>query len=208
MEHSGDSGRESPADADRRALLEIALRSIGNGLDGGPPLVPEADALGERLRRRQGAFVTLHRQDELRGCVGSMEGEEVLGATVARVAWEAAFADSRFLPLRPDELDSLRIEISVLSPLEEVAAGSLEELGALLRPRVDGLLIETLGHHATFLPAVWDNVSGRDEFLALLWRKAGLPPGRWPVTAYRYTAEEFEATVPELTDGPGLEAPS
>jgi AmmeMemoRadiSam system protein A len=208
MEHSGGRAHEDSADTERRALLEIALRSIRNGLDGGQPLVPEPDALGGWLGRSQGAFVTLHRQDELRGCVGSMEGEEGLGATVARVAWEAAFGDSRFLPLRSDELDSLRIEISVLSPLEEVAAGSLEELGALLRPRVDGLLIETRGHHATFLPAVWENVSGRDEFLTLLWLKAGLSPGWWPVTAYRYTAEEFEATVPELTGGSGLEAPS
>ena len=67
----------------------------------------------------------------------------------------------------------------------------VDELVAAIRPGVDGVVIEADRHHATFLPAVWDDLPHPQEFVDALWRKAGMTPGTWPdhAVASRYTAQ-------------------
>ena len=144
-----------------------------------------ADPLFDQPR---GVFVTLHSKDRLRGCIGYIEAIEPLSKAVVRMAGQAAFADPRFPPLRFDELESLEIEISVLSPLTPIAAGDV-------LPGVHGVVIEASGQRGVFLPQVateqgWD----RETLLDELCQKAGLKPGLWQhpnTTLFAFTAEVF-----------------
>ncbi len=105
-------------------LIDLADGVIVEGLDGRRAPVPDLSALHPDLHQRLGAFVTLTVRGELNGCIGSIEGEEPLGAAVARHAWSAAFADPRLPPLRRSDYPQLEIEVSVLSPLSPLPADS------------------------------------------------------------------------------------
>jgi hypothetical protein len=85
------------------------------------------------------------------------------------------------------------VQISVLSPPEPLAFASEAELLALLRPGVDGLILDDRGRRGTFLPSVWAQLPEAREFLAHLKRKAGLPADHWSatLTVARYTTESF-----------------
>jgi hypothetical protein len=181
-----DTGAES-------RLLAIARRSIESGV--GANGVPRIDlaACEDSLKQKAAAFVTLTLNDALRGCVGSLEAREALARAVAEAAFNAAFRDRRFAPLGADEFDRVRIEVSVLSPMQPIQAGSRQVLLGELRPGVDGLLIEDRGHRATFLPKVWESIASADEFLDHLFIKAGLGAGHWSrhLRVHRYETHSF-----------------
>jgi AmmeMemoRadiSam system protein A len=178
--------------SDREALLELARTAIRDGLaDPVPPALPEA---AQGLLAEPGAsFVTLTRHGQLRGCRGVLDAIQPLAADVAANAFFSAFDDPRFQPLTAEELDDLEIEISVLSPLEPLPPMSEEELITMLRPGVDGLVLEDDGRRGTFLPKVWDMLPDPAEFIRELKRKAGLPPDYWARTmrCHRYATENF-----------------
>jgi AmmeMemoRadiSam system protein A len=178
---------------ERAALLALARASIEHGLEAGEPLVVDALELPPALRVRRAVFVTLHAHGALRGCLGELAPSRALGSSVAWHAWAAAFRDPRFPALSSDELDALEIHVSVLGPLEPIAAATAPELLAALRPGLDGLVVEDGPFRATFLPAVWESLPEPHDFLDALVRKAGLPPGHWSATtrAYRYHVEAF-----------------
>src|SRR5438105_11556890 len=108
--------------AEGEALLDVAARSIRNGLAGEPPLLPNIAELPQRLRQHQGAFVTLLVDGELNGCIGTLYADQPLAVAVGRRAWDAAFADPRLAALQPSDYPYLEIEISALSDLEPVPA--------------------------------------------------------------------------------------
>jgi AmmeMemoRadiSam system protein A len=181
-----------PAEAD--LLLDIAETAVIDGLRGRMPTAPAASALPPSLRDPVGVFVTLKVDGALNGCIGAIEGTEPLGHGAARNAWSAAFDDPRLPPLRPSDYPRLTIEISVLSPLEPIAARTRADLLTQLRPGVDGLLISTGRRQCVFLPTVWEHLPDPGAFLDHLQLKAGLPPGVWPprMRAFRFTAERHE----------------
>ena len=164
---------------ERERLLEIARRSIRHGLDNGAAASIDLREFGARLMRDAAVFVTLLRAGQLRGCVGSLEARAPLAQAVAISAFNAAFRDQRFPVLQADEFDALAIEISVLSPMEPIAAASRDELLAMLEPGIDGLLLEDRGRRATFLPKVWEKMASPHEFVEHLLLKAGLPRDHW-----------------------------
>ena len=180
-------------ESEQGQLLGIARRSIESGLAGGSSLQPGNENLAGSLSIRLGAFVTLTRYEVLRGCVGSLESTDPLAHAVANSAFQAAFSDSRFAPLEAAEIKDTRIEISVLSELEPLAAVSRADLLDRLRPGEDGLLLQDRGHRATFLPGVWDKISDPEEFLGHLLVKAGLPGNYWSesISFKRYRALSF-----------------
>ena len=98
-------------------LLTVAKRSIEHGIRTGEPLPIELADFDSDLRVKRATFVTLHRQQRLRGCVGCLEARDPLVVDVARSAFAAAFRDSRFPALEAHELSDLEIRISILSPL-------------------------------------------------------------------------------------------
>jgi len=180
-------------ESEQEQLLGIARRSIESGLAGGSSLQPGNENLAGSLSIRLGAFVTLTRYEVLRGCIGSLESTDPLAQAVANSAFKAAFSDSRFAPLEAAEIEDTRIEISVLSELETLAAVSRADLLDRLRPGEDGLLLQDRGHRATFLPRVWDKISDPEEFLGQLLVKAELPGDYWSesISFKRYRAFSF-----------------
>jgi AmmeMemoRadiSam system protein A len=131
-------------------------------------------AAGEALPRR-GAFVTLKTRAEgrLRGCIGHLEADRPLEQAVQEMAIAAATEDPRFPAVTPEELDTLGLEISVLSPLERVRPEDVE-VGR------HGLLVQFRGRRGLLLPQVavaqrWD----RETFLDHTCRKAGVPAESW-----------------------------
>jgi len=182
--------------AARSRLLGIARESIARGVASRRPLTISSDDLPGVLAERRASFVTLRQGELLRGCVGSLEANQPLGAAVAEAAFSAAFRDSRFPPLREEELRLITIDISVLSALEPVSASDERALLDQLQAGVHGLLLEEGWRRATFLPKVWDQLTDPVEFLRALKQKAGLPPDYWsPSLKFRrYTTLSFSET--------------
>ncbi|MDH3761122.1 MAG: AmmeMemoRadiSam system protein A [Gammaproteobacteria bacterium] len=181
------------SDTEQARLLGIARQSIAEGLASGRALQVDLEQMQENLRGRAAVFITLTRSGELRGCVGSLQAVEPLAQAVATSAFNAAFRDRRFGQLRDDELDAIRIEISVLSEMEPIDADSRRILLDSLQPGVDGLLLEDGGYRSTFLPKVWEKIGSAEEFLQQLLLKAGLGAGHWSNTlrCHRYYTFSF-----------------
>jgi AmmeMemoRadiSam system protein A len=154
-----------------RALLTVARDALDRALTGRG----DAAARHALLQTPGATFVTLTQLGELRGCVGSLEARRLLQQDVENNACAAAFQDSRFAPLRADELSFTRIEVSLLSTLSPVTFTSEDDLLQRLRPGVDGVVLEWRGRRATFLPQVWDNLNDPRDFIAALKQKAGVP---------------------------------
>ena len=177
----------------RRTLLELARRSIANGLREGRALAAHAGDFGDTLQAKRAAFVTLKEGERLRGCIGHLQAVQPLVQDVAENAFAAAFRDPRFPPLQPDEFDGVRIEISVLSPPEPMRFTSEQDLLAQIRPGRDGLILEDGAARGTFLPSVWESLPDPGDFLRHLKLKAGLPPDHWSpqLRMSRYRTESF-----------------
>lgn len=185
-----DSPNElSPADL--ATLVEVAERSITLAVRDRVTWWPEPTDYAPILREPRAAFVTLKRDDRLRGCIGTMVGGRPLVECVADRARAAAFDDPRFASVRPDELADLDIDVSVLSPMEPFVVDGYDSLVHTLHPGRDGLLVEAGPYRATFLPSVWDELPQPADFVAALWRKAGMPPGHWPhgIKTYLYITQ-------------------
>lgn len=147
----------------------------------------------EPLTRERASFVTLNRQGQLRGCIGSLTAYQPLVSDVTHNARAAAFKDPRFRPLTLDEYHDVEIHISVLSAPEPMDVDSREDLLRTIRAGIDGLVIEEGSRRATYLPSVWEQLPDPETFVTELRRKAGLSPDGWsPSTrVFRYTTEEF-----------------
>jgi len=158
--------------SDKKALLAFARETLSRIFL--TDTVPLARGLNAALQQSRGVFVTLKKKGALRGCVGRIIGDEPLGKIVGTMTVQAAFHDSRFNPLIADELNDIDIEISVLTPMKQVADAADIVVGR------DGVLLSKEGHHAVFLPQVateqgWD----REKLLDHLCMKAGLSAGSW-----------------------------
>jgi AmmeMemoRadiSam system protein A len=160
-------------------LLRLARGSIQHGLLHREPLPVQTDALPPSLAESRATFTTLRLEGKLRGCCGALEASRPLAADVAHSAFQAAFRDPRFGPVGRDELDAIRLEVAVLSPLEPVVVADEADLVDQLQPGVDGLVILAGGRRATFLPKVWESLPEPRKFLAALKVKCGLLDDDW-----------------------------
>jgi AmmeMemoRadiSam system protein A len=162
---------------ERKALLSDARETIAAALENrrpeyrrGPELQRAVGAGNSALLRPCGAFVTLHKSGNLRGCIGRMASPDPLEKTVRTMAREAAFGDPRFPPLTGDEWPACDIEISVLSPMEVCADPRQVEVG------VHGLYLTLRGRSGVLLPQVpVEQGWSLDEYLDYICVKAGLP---------------------------------
>jgi len=173
---------------DRQLLLRIARDAIAAHVGVTPAPALHAPGTSAVLARLGGAFVSLHNQGDLRGCIGHIEATEPIGAVVPRCAVAACSSDPRFSHVTARELEQLDIEISLLGPLEPIAAPQAIEIGR------HGLVVEMGSRRGLLLPQVatewkWD----RETFLAHTCRKAGLPTDAWKKGAkiWRFEAEVF-----------------
>ncbi len=157
---------------EKKFLLQLARKTIKNFLD--ERTEKEETYFSENLKTESGAFVTLHKQGELRGCIGYVVGFKPLQDAIQDLAVSAAFNDPRFPPLSKDEFKQIELEISVLTPLERVRSIKEIQIGR------DGLMIKRPPFEGLLLPQVateynWDV----ETFLEHTCRKAGLPPDAW-----------------------------
>jgi AmmeMemoRadiSam system protein A len=176
-----------------RALLDHAAAAIRSGLRHTPIAPDDYPRRPSALDELGATFVTLERDDELLGCIGTIEAVRPLFEDVMQNAYKSAFADPRVPTVTAADFEVMTIKVSVLSPLESLGeVPSPAALAGAIEAGVDGVLVDDGRHRATFLPSVWPKVRGPDEFVDLLVRKAGLSPGRWsPGTrAWRYTTAE------------------
>lgn len=160
---------------EKRALLDIARRAIEQAVVE-RAREPKVDMrrLATRLMQPSAAFVTLTKDGELRGCIGTIEAEEPLALCVANNAVSAATGDPRFFPVGADELPRIHIEINVLSPPYRVRGMEEFVLGK------HGVILEKHDRRALFLPEVMvEQHWTPEETLAHLCLKAGLPRDAW-----------------------------
>jgi AmmeMemoRadiSam system protein A len=175
---------------ERRWLLHLAHQSIRAAVTGRTLHAP--DSANAHLREPRGAFTTLHKDGNLRGCIGYVVAMTPLEQTIQETARAAALEDPRFSPVTEAELDSLLLEISVLSPMFEIAPEDVV-VGR------HGLMVSYEGRRGLLLPQValewnWD----RETFLEQVCRKAGLIPDAWQrgVKLEAFTAEVFGEAEP------------
>lgn len=190
------------AETDRNILLDIAWESIREGLQHGTPLAVEAANFAAPLSEPGASFVTLHRGDELRGCIGSLQAFRPLVSDVAENAFAAAFRDPRFSPLRAQELADLTLDISVLSAPQSMRFSTEQDLLQQLQPHHDGLILQEGSRRGTFLPSVWESLPEPERFLQHLKIKAGLAPEHWSqdIQVWRYSTECFGGGGEPRTD--------
>jgi AmmeMemoRadiSam system protein A len=177
----------------RLELLALARASIEAALPRGELVPPPEELLNPELNRLGSSFVTLRVAEVLRGCCGSIEATRPLHVDVWNNAWASAFADPRFPALTADEWADTGIEISVLSEPEPCDVRSEQELLEVLRPGVDGVILQAGARRSTFLPAVWEQLPDARQFVRHLKLKAGWPADFWPpdMRVWRYTTESF-----------------
>ncbi len=172
---------------EKATLLKLARQTIEARCQGKPAPRPETGSA--RLRELRGAFVTLHKRGELRGCIGHVVGVRPLIDSVCEMAEAAAFHDPRFPSVRAEELRELQIEISALTPMERISDPKAVEIGR------HGLFLKRGGRSGLLLPQVateqgWDRI----QFLEGTCRKAGLERDAWkdPNTEiYVFSADIF-----------------
>ncbi|MBN1793855.1 MAG: AmmeMemoRadiSam system protein A [Candidatus Omnitrophica bacterium] len=156
----------------KRTLLTVARQAIGDSLKGKKPVRPVA--VDPVFLEKCGAFVTLEKEGELRGCIGHIAADRVLIDVIREMALQAAFHDPRFHPLQSEEVNSITIELSILSEFQRIQAPSEIHIG------LHGLYIRKGFFSGLLLPQVaarygWD----RDTFLRHICIKAGLPEDAW-----------------------------
>lgn len=179
--------------AERDTVLQVAANAIQTQQVTGRALQIDPAKHTPTLQRETATFVTLLRDGQLRGCCGSVLPVEPLVVNVARSATAAAFHDPRFEPLMPRELPQLELHVSLLSHSLPIHYQDESDLLSQLRPETDGLILHYRPLQGVFLPAVWEHVPGRREFLNQLKIKAGLPPIFWSseIRVQRFTVEEI-----------------
>ncbi|MDD4732365.1 MAG: AmmeMemoRadiSam system protein A [Desulfovibrio sp.] len=175
------------SDEEKQYLRDLVRRSIASGLSGEEAQPPEPPT--DKLRESLGAFVTLTRGGQLRGCIGNVQGSGEVWRTVWEMARAAAFSDPRFPPLKPEEFEDVEWEISIISPIEPCRDVNEIVVGK------HGLIVQRGGHSGLLLPQVpvewgWS----REQFLRQTCVKAGLAENSWNkagTNLYWFEAEVF-----------------
>ncbi|GAB6058827.1 AmmeMemoRadiSam system protein A [Desulfonatronum parangueonense] len=156
--------------AEKEYLLELARLSILQCFDAGV-ILPKN--VSDKLKEPYGAFVTLKKQGQLRGCIGHIVGDHPITETIVQMAQSAAFQDPRFPPLDQEEVAEIEVGISILSPLRPCTPDEIV-------PGRHGLLVRSGMHSGLLLPQVaveygWN----RETFLSQTCRKAGMAADCW-----------------------------
>ncbi len=174
-------------DHEKETLLAIARQAIVHGVRTGEEYVEPREE--KVLNQRNGCFVTIKQNGQLRGCIGNFQSELPLFKEVAQMAQASATKDPRFYPMKESDLDNFTLEISVLSPLQKIDDIAEIEVGK------HGIYIEKSFYRGVLLPQVatehgWD----RTTFLKQTCVKAGLPTDAWEADdaeIYVFSAQIF-----------------
>jgi uncharacterized protein len=172
---------------EKSALLDIARKAIEMYIQTGETYIEPREEMS--LNVRSGCFVTIKQNGRLRGCIGNFQSELPLFREVTEMAVASATKDPRFYPLKAEDLQSITLEISVLSPLHKIEGIEEIEVGS------HGIYLEKGYYRGVLLPQVaiehqWD----RETFLKQTCLKAGLPTDSWKAedaAIYVFSAQVF-----------------
>lgn len=182
MQHPTDT-RQALSPEQGAALVALARQTLSGHFDQtitpADRQHPETRLADQALQAHCGTFVTLKSNNQLRGCIGSLSATVPIVSGVRENALNAALHDPRFSPLKKRELESVHIEVSVLSDPVPMSYSDADELLAKLKPGLDGVIIRKGYASATFLPQVWEQLPDPEPFLSHLCMKAGLPADQW-----------------------------
>ena len=196
-----------------RFLLKLARNALeyyfkkGKRLGAEQVKLPSDKRVRDELTQKRATFVTLEKLSDsvgntkrysLRGCIGHLIAINPLYKDVLENTYAAAFEDPRFPPLQPDELNKIRLEISILTPQVKLPYESIDQLISFLEKYKPGVVLDLGGRQATFLPQVWKEIESPEGFLSHLCMKAGFPPDCWvqfEPTIYVYFAQEIKEKV-------------
>lgn len=176
----------------KKELLEYAREIIKARIEQRSPAFELTNC--ELYSQKRGCFVSLHKNGNLRGCIGIISPDYPLAEAVKMNAVNAAFDDPRFFPLQNDELYEIDLEISVLTVPEKLEYSDSNELVKKLIPEKHGVIVSKGFRKATFLPQVWEQLPEPVQFLKHLCTKAGLNPFSWKdsdLIVQTYEAEVF-----------------
>ncbi len=190
----------NPYSREEKALiLDTAAKSIRYFWEHKKEMPVDPEDFPTALREKRATFVTLKKRTDLRGCIGSIVATRPLISDVAHNAYAAAFQDSRFLPLTPEEWSVLHLSVSILTEPVPFSFSNEESFYTQLVPGRDGLILRDGFRSATFLPSVWESLPEPRSFVYHLKRKAGIPEDKpmEKITVLRYYALEIS---PEDTE--------
>lgn len=181
-----------------KLLVGLARKTIENYVRSGKVTSPPADL--EILKEPRGVFVTLTKMGALRGCIGHPLPSMPLGESIVDSAISSATRDPRFSRVKPDELEKIKIEVSVLTIPEEIKARRPLDYPKHIEIGKDGLIVECHGYAGLLLPQVpveegWDV----EEYLACACMKAGLSPDHWldkDTRIQKFSAQVFSEKSP------------
>lgn len=182
-------------------LLQIAKSSILHELDNSYSFNKEELLSKHPFLKNDGAtFVTLKRNNDLRGCIGSIVAHRSLLEDVIGNAVSAGFKDPRFKHLHVDELSNLNLEVSVLSEPTILEYKDFDDLCKKVQPKIDGLILKHQQYQGTFLPQVWEQLPTPKLFLEHLSMKAGADISLYEQhpTIYRYSVDAIEENFDEV----------
>lgn len=175
------------SEQEKKTLHHIAKTVIENKAKG--KTIPEFNIDAPILKEDRGAFVTIHKRGQLRGCIGYIEGHGPLHKTIEEMAEAAAFRDPRFTPVTENELPELELEISVLTPLKKITDVNEIEVGK------HGIYIKKGWSSGLLLPQVATEYGwNRETFLEHTCQKAGLSSNAWKdkdTEIYTFSADIF-----------------
>jgi len=181
--------------ADRRALLSVARQAIRAVVNHQALPIIAFEEYSPILAEVGASFVTLTLNGQLRGCIGTLEAYQPLVLDVQEHTVAAATQDYRFLPVKPEEVELIKIEISRLSAPQPLTYENETDLISKLRPGVDGVVIRDGIQRATFLPQVWEKLPDPQDFLTHLCQKMGAAGDQWKrknLQVFTYQVEEFQ----------------
>jgi len=165
---------------EQRLIIRLAHRQLEAILAGKGEAAVDQGELSPALMREAACFVTLTKEGALRGCIiDNFIPHEPLYKNVMRNVVLAATEDPRFLPVSMDEIDAIRIEISVLDAPQPLLFDSPDDLLAKLNPGKDGVILKTNHGLSTYLPQVWEALPDPAVFLSRLCEKQGAPADCW-----------------------------
>jgi AmmeMemoRadiSam system protein A len=186
---------EKYSDFEKKLMLSLARKSIHHYLEHRKLLPVDRKEIPKALLEEGACFVTLRIGKELRGCIGSLEAHRPLLDDLLHNAIASAFSDTRFTPLEENEFHKIGISISVLATPAPLKVKDADDLLKKLIVGKTGLIIRKGYSGATFLPAVWEELPDKADFLTHLCWKAGLAPNEWKNTKdmrfFTYGAMEF-----------------
>ncbi len=203
--NASDSGAAAVSDiygpAERKYLMKLARKTLVQVTKDQSLPDLKTDEVPKQLIESKACFVTLKKSGQLRGCIGGFFPVQPLYQAVLGGTLNAATKDRRFKPVTTEELDSIEIEISVLTVPKALKFKSPEDLLAKLRPHVDGVILRKGQYQSTYLPQVWAQIPEKEMFLSQLSRKAGMSSDEWRKSGLVVMTYQVEAFHEHQTIG-------